>query len=446
MLPIAILAGGAASRLRPLTEATPKSLVEVAGKPFIVHQLNLLRREGVERAVLCVGHLGEKIKEFVGDGASLGLQVAYSFDGDRLLGTAGALRHALPLLGEAFFVLYGDSYLDVALHSIELAFQRRGLPALMTVFRNEGRWDTSNVVYDGARIIYYDKRARRSDMRYIDYGLGVLTAGALAGENAEQPLDLAEVYSGLAARDMLAGYEVFRRFYEIGTPAGLAETDRYLSEGAMGIGDHTKTYYEEVAAVAAAIDQSAIERMIGMLIDLRDRGGRLFILGVGGGAANAGHAVNDFRKICGIEAYAPTDNVSELTARINDNGWPTVFADWLRGSRIGDKDAVLVFSVGGGSEKLNVSANIVEGLKLAKSVGAKVIGVGGREGGYTREVADACVVVPAINPAMVTAHTESFQAVVWHGIVSHPKLLQHEMKWEAVSAVVAGQDRDRDAS
>src|ERR1700683_1184063 len=155
MLPIAILAGGAASRLRPLTEATPKSLVEVAGKPFIVHQLNLLRREGVERVVLCVGHLGEKIKEFVGDGASLGLQVAYSFDGDRLLGTAGALRHALPLLGEAFFVLYGDSYLDVALHSIELAFQRRGLPALMTVFRKEGRWDTRNVVEGGVGGISY---------------------------------------------------------------------------------------------------------------------------------------------------------------------------------------------------------------------------------------------------------------------------------------------------
>ena len=155
---------------------------------------------------------------------------------------------------------------------------------------------------------------------------------------ATKSADQRAVYSGLAARDMLAGYEVFRRFYEIGTPAGLAETDRYLREGAMGISDHTKTYYEEVAAVAAAIDRSAIERMIGMLVDLRSRGGRLFILGVGVGAGNAGHAVNDFRKICGIEAYAPTDNVSELTARINDNGWPTAFAAWLRGSRIGNED------------------------------------------------------------------------------------------------------------
>jgi dTDP-glucose pyrophosphorylase len=434
MLPVAVLAGGAASRLRPLTETTPKSLVEVAGKPFIVHQLNLLRREGVERVVLCLGHLGEKIQQFVGDGASFGLQVAYSFDGDRLLGTGGALLRALPTLGDAFFVLYGDSYLDVALRPIELAFRRRRLPALMTVFRNDGRWDTSNVAYDGTRILSYDKRSRTPDMRYIDYGLGILTANALARQGAERPFDLAEVYSGLVARDMLAGYEVFKRFYEIGTPAGLAETDRYLKEGAMGISDHTRNYYEEVAAVAAAIDQSAIERMIGLLVELRSRGGRLFILGVGGGAGNAGHAVNDFRKICGIEAYAPTDNVSELTARINDNGWPTVFADWLKVSRIGSEDAVLVFSVGGGNEKRNVSVNIVEALKLAKSVGAQVIGVVGRDGGYTREIADACLVVPAINPAMVTAHTEAFQAVVWHGIVSHPKLLQHEMKWEAVSS------------
>jgi phosphoheptose isomerase/choline kinase len=438
MLPVAVLAGGTASRLRPLTATTPKSLVEVAGKPFVVHQMNLLRREGVERVVLCIGHLGEKIREFVGDGANFGVQVAYSFDGDRLLGTGGALRRALPLLGDAFFVLYGDSYLDVALQPIELAFRRRGLPTLMTVFRNEGRWDTSNVVYDGARILRYDKRTPTRDMRYIDYGLGILTSGALAREDKDQPFDLAEVYSELAARDMLGGYEVFQRFYEIGTPAGLVETDRHLKEGAMGISDHTRTYYEEVAAVAAAIDRSAIERMIAILVDLRSRGGRLFILGVGGGAGNAGHAVNDFRKICGIEAYAPTDNVSELTARINDNGWATVFADWLRGSRISNKDAVLVFSVGGGNEKLNVSINIVEALKLAKSAGAQVIGVVGRDGGYTREIADACVVVPTVNPTMVTAHTEAFQAVVWHGIVSHPKLLQHEMKWEAVGNAAPG--------
>jgi D-sedoheptulose 7-phosphate isomerase len=200
----------------------------------------------------------------------------------------------------------------------------------------------------------------------------------------------------------------------------------------MNVTTYTKAYYEEVAAVARGIDQAAVDSMVDLLVDLRSRGGRLFILGVGGGAGHASHAVNDFRKICGIEAYTPTDNVSELTARINDDGWSTAFANWLRGSRIDVDDMVLVFSVGGGNAKKNISANIVEALKLAISVGARVIGVVGRDGGYTREVADACVVVPTVNPATVTPHTEAFQAVVWHGIVSHPKLLANEMKWESV--------------
>jgi D-sedoheptulose 7-phosphate isomerase len=196
--------------------------------------------------------------------------------------------------------------------------------------------------------------------------------------------------------------------------------------------EHTRNYYNEVAAVARGIDLDAVDRMIDVLVETRAKGGRLFILGVGGGAGHAGHAVNDFRKICGMEAYAPTDNVSELTARVNDDGWPTVFANWLRGSRIRAGDTVMIFSVGGGNAEMNISTNIVEALKLAKSVGARVIGVVGRDGGYTKQVADACVVVPAVNPANVTPHTEAFQAVVWHGIVSHPKLLAHEMKWESV--------------
>jgi D-sedoheptulose 7-phosphate isomerase len=200
----------------------------------------------------------------------------------------------------------------------------------------------------------------------------------------------------------------------------------------MSVSDYTRKYYEEVAAVARGIDQEAVDRMIDILVDARTHGGRLFILGVGGGAGHAGHAVNDFRKICGIEAYAPTDNVSELTARVNDDGWASVFANWLKGSRIREGDVVLVFSVGGGNAEKNISANIVEALKLAKSAGARVIGVVGRDGGYTRQVADACVVVPTVNPETVTPHTEAFQAVVWHGLVSHPKLLANAMKWESV--------------
>jgi D-sedoheptulose 7-phosphate isomerase len=193
---------------------------------------------------------------------------------------------------------------------------------------------------------------------------------------------------------------------------------------------HIQDYFREVEELARSIDLREVERMIDILAEARSKG-RLFILGVGGSAGNAGHAVNDFRKLCGFEAYAPTDNVSELTARVNDDGWPTSFANWLRGSRIRADDVVLVFSVGGGNAEKNISANIVEALKLAKTAGAKVIGVVGRDGGYTKQIADACVVVPTVNPRNVTPHAEAFQAVVWHGMVTHPKLQVNEMKWES---------------
>lgn len=192
---------------------------------------------------------------------------------------------------------------------------------------------------------------------------------------------------------------------------------------------HTQTYFQEVVKVAQAIDQAQVERLAKELAALRERGGRLFLLGVGGSAGNCSHAVNDFRKLCGIEAYAPTDNVSELTARTNDEGWDTVFAAWLRTSRANDKDAVLVFSVGGGDLAKNVSPNIVAGLKEAKQRGLKVFGVVGRDGGYTKQVGDCVVVVPTVDAARVTPHTEAFQAVVWHCLVSHPVLQQTATKW-----------------
>jgi D-sedoheptulose 7-phosphate isomerase len=192
---------------------------------------------------------------------------------------------------------------------------------------------------------------------------------------------------------------------------------------------HARQYFAEVAAVAAAIDLDAIEAMAAELAALRARGGRLFCLGVGGSAANCSHAVNDFRKLCGIETYSPVDNISELTARANDDGWDTVFAAWLRTSRAGMADAVFVLSVGGGDEERGVSVNIVNALKEAKARGLKVLGVVGRGGGYTRQVGDAVVVVPAVEPARVTPHTEAFQAVVWHCLVSHPALQQEATKW-----------------
>lgn len=196
--------------------------------------------------------------------------------------------------------------------------------------------------------------------------------------------------------------------------------------------EFVERYLAEAREILERLDRAALERVAQRLAETRDAGGRLFILGVGGGAAHASHAVNDFRKIVGFEAYAPTDNVAELTARTNDEGWASVFEAWLRTSRLGPKDAVLVFSVGGGDAGRNVSPNLVAALSYARSAGARILGVVGRDGGFTAQVADACVIIPTVNPAHVTPHTEAFQAVVWHLLVSHPALKRAETKWESV--------------
>jgi D-sedoheptulose 7-phosphate isomerase len=195
--------------------------------------------------------------------------------------------------------------------------------------------------------------------------------------------------------------------------------------------DYAQKHLAEAAQIIEKLDVSAIERTAQLLADLRSRQGRLFFLGVGGGAGNCSHAVNDFRKIAGIESYAPTDNVSELTARTNDEGWATVFVEWLRTSRMSNKDMLFVFSVGGGSLEKNISPNLVMALQLAKEVGAKIVGVVGRDGGYTAKVADACVIIPTVNADTITPHTEAFQAVVWHLLVSHPLLKAQQTKWES---------------
>jgi D-sedoheptulose 7-phosphate isomerase len=189
---------------------------------------------------------------------------------------------------------------------------------------------------------------------------------------------------------------------------------------------------KEVALVAEKIERMAIEKMVDLLFEIRRNKGRLFFLGVGGGAGNATHAVNDFRKICGIESYSPCDNVSELTARINDDGWDSVFTEWLKGSRLCCNDGVFIFSVGGGNLEKNVSTNLVRALQYAKGLGAKVFGIIGRDGGFTGQVADACLIVPTINAKNITPHTEAFQSVIWHLIVSHPRMRLSEMKWESM--------------
>jgi D-sedoheptulose 7-phosphate isomerase len=195
---------------------------------------------------------------------------------------------------------------------------------------------------------------------------------------------------------------------------------------------YTRDYLSEVATIASSLDTTVVERMAERLADLRSRGGRLFFLGVGGSAGNCSHAVNDFRKIAGIEAYAPTDNVSELTARVNDDGWETVFSNWLRASHLDANDMLCIFSVGGGDAERNVSPNLVAALKYAAEVGAGAIGIVSRDGGYTAKVADPCLIIPTVNADTVTPHAESFQAVIWHLLVTHPRLKLHEMKWESV--------------
>lgn len=197
---------------------------------------------------------------------------------------------------------------------------------------------------------------------------------------------------------------------------------------------YSAQHLKETADIVAKLNPDDCEKCVAELRGVRERGGRLFILGVGGSAANASHAVNDFRKIAGLECYAPTDNVSELTARTNDEGWSTVFVEWLRGSRLNARDALLILSVGGGNLEKNVSPNLVTALQLAKQAGARVVGIVGKDGGYTAKVANACVIVPTINPNNITPHTEAFQAVIWHLFVSHPDLKMNQTKWESVTA------------
>jgi NDP-sugar pyrophosphorylase family protein len=227
---VAILAGGLATRLRPATNNIPKALLSVASEPFLVHQLRLLHSEGFRKIVICVGYLGDLVEAKIGDGKRLGLQIDYSFDWPTLLGTGGALKGAIPKLGEHFLVIYGDSYMPVDYFAIIEAFVRSGKPALMTVFKNEGRWDASNVWFEAGKIRLYDKRLRMAEMRHIDYGIAVLNADVFTSFPDKEPFDLADVYFRLISQNQMVAYEVKQRFYEIGSPEGLAELDSLLRD------------------------------------------------------------------------------------------------------------------------------------------------------------------------------------------------------------------------
>jgi NDP-sugar pyrophosphorylase family protein len=235
-LPVAILAGGLATRLGPLARQVPKSLLRVAGRPFVDHQLALLARQGMRQVVLCIGHLGQQIEEHVGDGRRFGLEVRFCHDGPQLLGTGGALRRALPLLGEAFWVLYGDSYLDIDYQAVLDHFRTSDALALMTILGNADRWDRSNVVYREGRLISYCKRSPHAEAKHIDYGLAILRRAALVHLPLGQACDLADIYSELVAAGRMIGHEVQRRFYEIGSPAGLTAMEAYLSWSTFVVG------------------------------------------------------------------------------------------------------------------------------------------------------------------------------------------------------------------
>jgi N-acetyl-alpha-D-muramate 1-phosphate uridylyltransferase len=229
MLQVVILAGGLATRMKPITEKTPKAMLDIDGRPFIYHQLNLLKKKGINRVILCVGFLGEMIENYVGDGTKFQLNVKYSYDGEKLLGTGGAIKKALKYLEDSFFIMYGDSYLDVDYGEIEATFLKAPRKGLMTVYRNDGKWDTSNVVFRNNEIQIYSKKERTEGMNYIDYGLGILKKTALRDFGTGTVFDLAYVYEKLAKEKQLMGYEVFERFYEIGSKEGLKELQQKIS-------------------------------------------------------------------------------------------------------------------------------------------------------------------------------------------------------------------------
>jgi len=230
MLPVVVLSGGLATRMRPYTEKIPKALIDVAGKPFIHWQLSMLREQRVEHAILCIGHLGEMIEDYAGDGSEYGLRITYSYDGDKLLGTGGAIKRIEDILPEAFFVLYGDSYLEISYAPLEIAFVESGKQGLMTVYENEDLYDASNVVFRNGELVSYCKKSKTADMVHIDYGLGILRKEAFMDFPKNVVFDLAEVYEKLVLENQLIGYEVFKRFYEIGSPGGLQELRDKLSE------------------------------------------------------------------------------------------------------------------------------------------------------------------------------------------------------------------------
>jgi len=415
-LPVAILCGGRGTRLGKLTENTPKSLVKVCGVHFIHRQLGWLEKQGVKKVVLCISHLGEQIRGVVGE--SFGnIKVEYSDDGTALkefvdgappLGTIGAIRKAAPLLGDEFLTLYGDSWLpDIDLAEFITSARAAKAPFVQT------RWNG------------------------VDYGITYFT------HPWKQVLphfvrDIGEV----GQRAEAAYYRAPNRFYQMGDPEGLAEVEALLSgKNQIVVGGGAITfpipftarflgYAGSVAELLETTDATMIERMVDDLILLRERKGRLFFAGLGGSAANASHACNDFRKLCNIDALTATDNVSEFSARANDDGWRAPFVGHMEVSKFSKNDCLFVLSVGGGQDTAPAtSVGIAYAVQHANRIGAPVLGIVGRDGGYTAKHWTCGVIVPTVNEKLVTPITESFQSILLHCLVSHPKLQLLPTRW-----------------
>jgi D-sedoheptulose 7-phosphate isomerase len=284
----------------------------------------------------------------------------------------------------------------------------------MAVLHNGDRWDKSNVLIEDGLLVEYNKHSPNPSMQYIDYGLSLVSSTIFKNKMSGINFDLADLYFELSTSGELSALEVHERFYEVGSHNGLKETEEYFLKKGEDM-NYAAQHLKEAVEIIQKMDAFAIEKMADLLSAVKKENGRIFFLGVGGSAGNC----------------SPTDNVSELTARTNDEGWSTVFVEWLKISKLQPKDALFIFSVGGGNMEKNISPNLVEAIKFGKSVGAKITGVVGRDGGYTAQAADACVIVPTVNPDTITPHSEAFQAVVWHLLVSHPKLKANQTKWES---------------
>lgn len=449
-----LLAAGVGTRLKPLTDRIPKCLVPVDGEPVLSIWLSLCEQLGLREVLINTHHLADQVKAWASRqvGGAVRIRLAYE---PELLGSAGTVAANLDFVGDQddFFVFYADNLVRADFDALLRFHRSHDGPLTVALFHTLSPSNSGIARLDASgHITNFEEKPAHPQSDLANAGVYIARRELGRFLPARGFADFAlDVFPRLAGE--MRGFVIEGNVLDVGTPESYQETLREwprfrrkplpsgLESGApvgrgsafeMATLNYTAQYINEALQILGKIDQSTIDRVVDLLARVRENRGRIFFLGVGGGAGHASHAVNDFRKIAQIEAYTPTDNVSELTARVNDEGWDTSYANWLRGSRLQAKDMIFVFSVGGGDAQRRISANLVRALEYAKEVRATVCGVVGRDGGYTAQVADACVVVPTVNPATVTPHTESFQAVVWHLLVSHPKLRAAEMKWESV--------------